>query len=428
MGFTKQLVKFASAEVPEAAAAMMRLSLFDWAACGIAGAQQPDFIPFRRAQMVEEGPAHVFGGDAAGAATAALLNGTLSHALDYDDTHFAHIGHPSVAVLPAVIALSETLDIPLTDAVDAATVGVEASIMVGVWLGRAHYQVGYHQTATAGAFGATLAATRLLGLDAGQTRNALGLCASMASGLKAQFGTMVKPLNAGLAARTGVEAALWAQAGMTAAQDGLEGPLGFGATHHGEAAEVKLPRKDWQISSISHKFHACCHGLHAMLEALGGADLTPDRIAGIRIRTHPRWMSVCNIDAPQTGLEVKFSYRHTAAMTLLGHGTGSVANFSDAVARDAGICALRDTIEVVEDDSLSETQAQVTLTLVSGEVRRLRHDLMAPMSLEMRSGKLRTKVMALLGEDAAERLWQAAIGTDLDELTACFWPDPQDQD
>ena len=165
-----------------------------------------------------------------------------------------------------------------------------------------------------------------------------------------------------------------------------------------------------------------------MLEALGGADLAPDRIAGIRIRTHPRWMSVCNIEAPQTGLEVKFSYRHTAAMTLLGNGTGSVANFSDAVARDAAICALRDTIEVVEDDSLSETQAQVTLTLVSGEVRRLRHDLMAPMSLEMRSGKLRTKVMALLGEDAAERLWQAAIGADLDELTACFGPDPQDQD
>lgn len=428
MGLTKQLVKFSGAEVPEAAAAMMRLSLFDWAACGVAGAQQPDFIPFRRAQMVEEGPSHVFGGDSAGAATAALLNGTLSHALDYDDTHFAHIGHPSVAVLPAVVALAETLDTPLTDAVDAAAIGVEASIMIGVWLGRAHYQVGFHQTATAGAFGATLAAARLLGLDAGQTRHALGLCASMASGVKAQFGTMAKPLNAGLAARTGVEAALWAQAGMTAAQEGLEGPLGFGATHHGEAAEVKLPRKDWQISTISHKFHACCHGLHAMLEALSGADLAPERIAGIRIRTNPRWISVCNIKAPETGLEVKFSYRHTAAMTLLGHGTGAVANFSDAVARDVEICVLRDMIEVVEDDSLSETQAQVTLTLTSGEVRRLRHDLMAPMSLEMRSGKLRTKVTALLGEEAAERLWQAAIGADLDELTACFGPDPQDQD
>ena len=420
MGITDQLIKFCVSEVPEEAAAMMRLSLFDWAACGIAGAAEPEFARFRSAQMTEDGPAHVFGGGNLGAASAALVNGTLSHALDYDDTHFAHIGHPSVAVLPAVLALAETLGTPLTEAIDAATIGVEGSVIVGVWLGRAHYQVGYHQTATAGAFGATLAAARLLGLDKGQTRNALGLCASMASGVKAQFGTMAKPLNAGLAARTGVEAALWAQAGMTAAEDGLGGPLGFGETHYGEAADVKIPRKDWQISSISHKFHACCHGLHAMLEALGGADVEAERIEAIKIRTHPRWMSVCNIAAPKTGLEVKFSYAHTGAMTLLRHGTGAIANFSDAVARDKDICALRNRIDVVEDDSLSETQSLITLTLVSGEVRRLRHDLMAPMTLEARSDKLRTKVRALLGDARAAALWQAAIGTDLDAVTECF--------
>ncbi|MEH6832588.1 MAG: MmgE/PrpD family protein [Sulfitobacter sp.] len=420
MSITEQLVKFSTVEVPEEAAAMMRLSLFDWAACGIMGAAEPEFASFCQAQIIEDGPAHVFGGEALGAAQAALVNGTLSHALDYDDTHFAHIGHPSVAVLPAVMALAETLDTPLTEAIDAATIGVEASVMVGVWLGREHYQVGFHQTATAGAFGATLAAARLLGLDKVQTRHALGLCASMASGVKAQFGTMAKPLNAGLAARTGVEAAVWAQAGMTAAEDGLAGPLGFGETHHGEAAEAKLPRKDWQISTISHKFHACCHGLHAMLEALGGANVDPERIGAIKIRTHPRWMSVCNIPAPKTGLEVKFSYAHTAAMTLLGHGTGAIASFSDEIARDKDIIALREKIEVVEDESLSETQSLITLTLESGEVRRLRHDLMTPITLDARSAKLRSKVNALLGEGRAEALWQAAIGTDLDAVTDCF--------
>ena len=417
MGITEQLVKFGTAEVPEAAAAMMRLSLFDWAACGIAGAAESEFAGFARAQMTEEGPAHVFGSDTAGAAAAALLNGTLSHALDYDDTHFAHIGHPSVAVLPAVMALSETLGTSLTEAVDAATIGVEASILTGVWLGRAHYQVGFHQTATAGAYGATLACARLLALDRAQTRHALGLCASMASGLKVQFGTMAKPLNAGLAARTGVEAALWAQAGMTAAADGLEA---FATTHHGEAVEVKLPRRDWQIITISHKFHACCHGLHAMLEALGAGAVPLDQLAGIRIRTHPRWMTVCNIPQPATGLEVKFSFAHTAAMVLLGHPTGAIASFSDAVARDPQICVLRDTIEVVPDETLDETQTQVTLTLTSGEVRRLRHDLMAPITLELRATRLRSKVQALLGETRMEPLWQAAIGDDLDAVTACF--------
>ena len=420
MGITEQLIKFSTAEVAEEAAAMMRLSLLDWAACGVAGAQEVEFAAFRGAQMVEDGPAHVFGGGTLGAAAAALVNGTLSHALDYDDTHFAHIGHPSVAVLPCVMALAETLDVSLNDAIDAATIGVEASIMVGVWLGRDHYQIGYHQTATAGAFGATLAAARLLALDKHQTRHALGLCASMASGVKAQFGTMAKPLNAGLAARTGVEAALWAQAGMTAAHDGLAGPLGFGKTHHAEAAEVKLPRKDWQISTISHKFHACCHGLHAMLEALNGAKTDADRIAGVKIRTHPRWMSVCNIEEPSTGLAVKFSYAHTAAMALLGHATGAVENFSDAIAKDKALHALRSKVEVVADETLSETQSQVTIRLETGEVRRLRHDLMAPMSLEERSEKLRMKVVALLGDGPADQLWQAVIGADLDAVTACF--------
>ena len=420
MGITEQLVKFSTAQVPEEAAAMMRLSLFDWVACGIAGAAEPEFAAFRRAQMVEEGPAHLFGGDAGGAATAALLNGTLSHALDYDDTHFVHIGHPSVAVLPAVMALSETLDTPLDEAVDAATIGVEASILTGFWLGRGHYQIGYHQTATAGAFGATLASARLLGLDKDQTRHALGLCASMASGIKAQFGTMAKPLNAGLAARSGVEAALWAQAGMTAAHDGLAGPLGFGETHHGAAAEFKLSVKEWQISSISHKFHACCHGLHAMLEALDTGKVEADRIAAIKIRTNPRWMSVCNIKEPATGLEVKFSYGHTAAMTVLGHATGAISNFSDEIARDVDVCAFREKIEVVEDDTLSETQSQVTLTLVTGEVRRLRHDLMTPITLEERSEKLRAKVNALLGDARAQALWQSVIGADLDAVTERF--------
>ena len=82
MGVTEQLVKFSTAEVAEEAAAMMRLSLFDWAACGIAGAAEPEFLKFRQAQIIEDGPAHVFGGGELGAAQAALVNGTLSHALD----------------------------------------------------------------------------------------------------------------------------------------------------------------------------------------------------------------------------------------------------------------------------------------------------------------------------------------------------------
>ncbi len=414
---TDQLIRFRKAEVPAEAAVMMRLSLFDWAACGIAGAQAGEFDDFAAAQSaMGTGLAQILGGGTATAPLAALVNGTLSHALDYDDTHFAHIGHPSVAVLPAVLALAQELRAPLDEVVDAATLGVEASILVGLWLGRSHYQVGYHQTATAGAFGAVMGCARLLELDKRQLRSALGLCASMASGLKSQFGTMAKPLNAGLAARTGVEATLWAQAGMTAAEDGLAGPLGFGPTHHGEAAEVGAPRGSWRITEISHKFHACCHGLHAMLEALRGADLDLEAVESIHIRTNPRWMSVCNIDAPTTGLAAKFSYAQTCAMALLGHDTGGIANFTDEITKDPEIVALRDKIRVSEEARLSETQSEVAVSFTGGAMRRLKHDLSAPLPLEVRAAKLQDKAVALLGEDHAEALWLAAQGDDLDAL------------
>ncbi|WP_299875872.1 MmgE/PrpD family protein [uncultured Sulfitobacter sp.] len=414
---TDQLLKFARATPPAEAQAMMRLSLLDWAACGIAGAREEDFSDFIRAGR-GQGACTVLGGHSAGPAAAALINGTLAHALDFDDTHFAHIGHPSVAVVPAVLALAQDVGASLDDVVEAATLGVEASILVGLWLGRDHYQIGYHQTATAGAFGATLATARLLGLDKAQMRHALGLCASMASGVKAQFGTMAKPLNAGLAARTGVEATLWAQAGMTAADDGLAGPLGFGETHHGAAVAVTPGKAPWHIGSISHKFHACCHGLHAMLEALRDADLDLSRVETIRIRTHPRWMSVCNIEAPTTGLEAKFSYAQTAAMALLGHDTGAIASFTDEITQDPEVVALRAKIRINDDPRLSETQAEVFVSMEGREMRRFRHDLMAPMTMEARAEKLRSKARGLLGEVRAEDLHKAVQGDSLSAFAA----------
>jgi len=418
---TDLLLRFTHTSVPDDATEMMRLSLFDWAACGIAGARDEAFPEVVDTQVaMSPGSNTVLGGGTSSAPTAALINGMLSHALDYDDTHFAHIGHPSVAVVPCVLALAEDIGADLDAMVAAAAVGVEASVLVGLWLGREHYQIGYHQTATAGAFGAVMGAVQLLGLDATQARHALGLCATMASGLKSQFGTMGKPLNAGLAARCGVEAALWAQAGVTGAQDGLAGPLGFGPTHHGAMQDVKLPGKRWRILDISHKFHACCHGLHAMLEAVQDTGLPASEIEAVHIRTHPRWMSVCNIEAPETGLAAKFSYKQTAAMALLGHDTSGIENFTDAITRDAEVIALRDRIQVSEEARLGEMQAEVSVTLAGGSIRRLRHDLAEPNSTEARSMKLRAKAKSLIGSDHAAALWDSAQGSSLRAFTTAI--------
>ena len=412
MNITDRLLTLAQAKTDAEALEMMQLSLADWAACGIAGAEDRAFDGFRATVTGQAGTgtATVFGGGRIPPAGAALINGTLSHALDYDDTHFAHIGHPSVAVVPAVLALAEERDIPFAEMCEAALTGVEASILVGQWLGRGHYQTGFHQTATAGAFGATLGAARLLELTPDQTRMALGLCASMASGLKSQFGTMAKPLNAGLAARNGVEAALWAAAGVTAASDGLAGPLGFGPTHHGSADETALPDAGSparQILQISHKFHACCHGLHAMLEAVSKKDIAAEHVDKIVISTHPRWMTVCNQQNPETGLAVKFSYRHTVAMALAGISTANIARYTDETACDPQLVALRERVTVQEDDTLSEMQARITVTNDDGSEMSGFHDLAAPVSLAERRSRLMRKAVALIGARRADTLWSA---------------------
>jgi 2-methylcitrate dehydratase PrpD len=261
-GITDSLAGFARDAAPAGPAAqVLRLSLLDWCAVAFAGRDEP-VARALRAQAREEGgapQAALVGAPVrAPARMAALVNGATSHALDYDDTHFAHIGHPSVAVIPAALAAGELAGASGADVQAAALVGAEASVRVGLWLGRGHYQAGFHQTATAGAFGATLAAARLLGLDHDQTVMALGLASTRASGLKGQFGTMGKPLNAGLAASTGVEAALWARHGVTSDTRGLEGPQGFGPTHHGAGAAGALDGlgRDWLFEGVHHKFHA----------------------------------------------------------------------------------------------------------------------------------------------------------------------------
>ena len=407
-GITEQLVAFARAEPDPDARAVMALSVLDWAACGVAGAAEGSFDGFVAAAHVA-GDCTQFAGGQGAPAAAALINGTLSHALDYDDTHFAHIGHPSVAVVSAALAAGQAAGASLDAIIDAALIGAEASVAVGIWLGRGHYQVGYHQTATAGAFGAIIAAGRLRGLSDVQMRHALGLCSTMASGLKSQFGTMGKPLNAGLAARCGIEAADWAAAGMTSADDGLAGPLGFGPTHHRAGDPVTLGA-DWRMTRVSHKFHACCHGLHATLEALADTDLTPD--STVEISTHPRWMTVCNIETPRTGLECKFSYAQVAAMAAHGLDTGDIAQFSDATAARADLAQFRTRVRVDTDESLTEMQARV---FVDGQAAF--HDLDAPIPLTDRQAKIMKKAHALVGT-RADDLWQAVQGNDLATFAA----------
>ena len=419
MSITRKISEFAAEipaqDLPDASLRMMQLSILDWAAVGIAGRDEA-VARITREMVLDEGgaPRATLIGSASRvpARAAALSNGTTSHALDYDDTHFAHIGHPSVAVIPAALAVAEERGLDGAAFQAAALIGVEASVRVGVWLGRNHYQTGFHQTATAGAFGAGMAAARLMGLDAQGCAMVLGLLATRASGLKSQFGTMGKPFNAGLAAANGVEAATLVARGMIANPDALECAQGFGPTHAGEDINSALEGigKDWLFDTISHKFHACCHGLHAVLEAgLTLAPLQADAIERIEVTTHPRWMTVCNQIAPTTGLGAKFSYGTVLAMQVLGHDTAVLDSYSDAVCADPAVQALRARVEVTADDSVAETATRLRVVLRDGAVRDATHDLNAPMTLEARQAKIQTKARSLLGAARADAIWASVV-------------------
>ncbi len=402
--------------ITEVAKRYASFSLFDWLVVGRAGTQQELSNIVRDMVLAEEGKpvASVFGATVKiPARAAALANGTISHALDYDDTHFAHIGHPSVGIYPAALAAGEAVDASLQSVCDAFLLGAEASCRFGMVLGRGHYQKGFHQTATAGAVGATIAAGRLLSLDRRQLQHALSLVATRASGLKSQFGSMGKPYNAGISASNGVEAAILAKAGFESCDDGLGGPQGFIETH-ADAPDfsvpfIRMPPEEFVFTDIKYKLHACCHGTHAMIEALLELLQQRDRkttgLKRIDVRTNARWLKVCDIKQPRTGLEVKFSYAYLAAMVFAGYDTTSEKTYVD------GLCAeqiLRNTallVNVTGEPDMSDTAAQVRVKWQDGTTTEASHEIAHQPALSVTERRLRQKATSLLGNIAAENIW-----------------------
>lgn len=406
-GFLADLALMPERRLPPDMLALARLSVLDWLVCGLAGRAEPladKMRLFARAEA-KSGSASLFGGFSAPPRLAAMVNGAVSHALDYDDTHFDHVGHLSVGVMPAALALAEDRDASAAGICAAFLLGAEGAIRLGRVLGAAHYNRGFHQTATAGAFGAALAAGRLAGLDARGIRRALGLCATRASGLKSQFGTMGKPLNAGLAAANGVEAVQLAALGFTTAADGIFGPQGFVETHSDapDPAALRADPEGFRFRENRYKFHACCHGLHAMIEGLRAACPTPPdpgQVARVVVRTAPRWLRVCDIKRPGTGLEVKFSYGWLAAMVLTGRDTGDERIYTDALAIDPGLGDLAARVEISGDPGLTDQQVRGEVVLTDGRRSGFDHDLSQAVPAPILRARLQAKARSLLGAGA----------------------------
>jgi 2-methylcitrate dehydratase PrpD len=284
------------------------------------------------------------------AAEAALLNGTAGHALDFDDVADEIKGHPSVVLVSALLALAEARGSSGRDLLEAYAVGFEVACAIARGLPvEAHYRRGWHATATVGILAAVAGAGRLLELDQGRIQNALGIAASMASGSRQNFGTMTKPLHAGLVARDAVLAAELAAGGFTADPHQLEGPLGYFAQYgvDPQVFEVQAALEQPRVlleHGLNVKKYPCCYGTHRMADAaltLRERGLRAGDVRSIAISVELDGLGAIIHHQPATGLQGKFSGEYVVAACLLD-GAVRLSTFTDdAVARDEAQSLLR---------------------------------------------------------------------------------------
>ena len=432
IGLTRALARRALAiryeDIPEDVREWARQCALDMVGVAIAGLDDP-LVRILAAELAETGGTGVAG--VPGLATrlpatqAALLHGTAAHALDYDDVNLAMPGHPSVAILPAVLALAEERGSSGAAVLAAFVAGYETACRVGEVISPGHYDVlGFHPTGTVGVFGAAAAAAHLMGLDEERALHALGIAATQAAGLKSMFGTMCKPLHAGRAAEAGLFAARLAARGFTARPDSIECAQGFAATHSPDFNPKKGladPPGGWHIRHNLFKYHAACYLTHAGIETgrklRAAHGFRPEDIAAVTLRIDQATDRVCNIAAPTTGLEAKFSLKLTAAMALAGTETGSLDAFTAATAADPALVALRDRVVIDFQAGWPYTRTEMDVRLKDQTTLHATHDAGVPADDVAAQGvRLTSKFMALvapiLGVTAAEDLCATIRGLD----------------
>ena len=382
---TARLGSFAINAAPPAMARVMAArALLDTVGVALAGAMEPvSRIARRVVEQDGSGPCRVLGTTLhASPGNAALANGTAAHALDYDDMCFVSLAHPSAPLVSAALAAAETAGASGAALLDAYVAGFELEGRLGRAMNPRHYQRGWHCTSTLGTIGAAAAAARLLGLDAEAAGHALAIAASEASGLKENFGTMVKPLHAGLAARNGVLAAQLAKAGLTASAAAIDGPQGFLAAMDSEHAALDGVVGDlgtrWEIldTGITVKLYPSCAGTHPALDAL--LDLkrregfSGDDVEAVEIGVDPIVPTILIYDRPSSGLEAKFSMPFCAAAAIV-RGRVGLETFHASEITDPAIVAMQARVMMRIDPALDAsaaplTQARVTVRLREGRV------------------------------------------------------------
>ncbi|MGB7631550.1 MAG: MmgE/PrpD family protein [Candidatus Deferrimicrobium sp.] len=336
----------------------------DWLACDLAG---KDARPVRILQGFADamgpagGPSEILvSRKRTSPFFAALVNGGASHVAEQDDVHNGSVFHPGTVVFPAVVALAQQTGASGKEVIAAAVTGYEAGIRVGEYLGRSHYKV-FHTTGTAGTIAAAVAAARLLGLDPGKMRNAIGNAGTQAAGLWEFLRDAAdsKQLHAAKAASDGLLSACLARDGFTGASRVLEGEQGMAAGMSRDADPARLTDglgTRWAIAETSFKFHACCRHIHpsadALLALVRRHRLSAGDIVQVRAHVHQAAIDVLRpVTDPQTVHQSKFSMGF--ALALIAHyGRAGLGEFTEAALRDPSVREFLPRVTMVRDEEI----------------------------------------------------------------------------
>jgi 2-methylcitrate dehydratase PrpD len=383
---------------------------------GIAGADYPSLRGVIRSSTQGGGPP----GLRLSPALAALANGTAGHALDFDDIGLG-AGHVSVAVMPAALAVAELVGATGAGFIEAMVLGYEVAARltrVAPDAVSGPYEYGFHKPSVYAVFGGTAACARLLGLDADATAAALGIAASSAGGLRVNFGTMTKPLHAGLASRTAVEAALLARSGLSANPAALEGRFGwFDAVcrSEGDLAAVVDGLGAGGPFAVEEGFvfkrFPCCGANHAAIEAVlelvERHDLRPSEVESLDVAIEARYLNEVLVHPwPATPLEGKFSLAYNVAGALADRAVTIDTFTAD---RLGALAVLRDRIRTIPDPALPRDAAVVAVRTTDGRDLRLDHrgirgGLDDPLSWADLADKFRSNTARFLKDSAADEV------------------------
>jgi 2-methylcitrate dehydratase PrpD len=356
---------------------------------------------------------------------AAVINGISGHVFEYDDTTPMNYIHPTPPVASALLAYASASRTAGKDFLHAFIMGFEAESRVGNAVYPAHYNAGWHITATAGVFGAAAAIGKLLDLSTQQMIWAMGLAAT------------AKSFHAGHAARNGYLSAVLAKSDFTAGEQGIESPRGFAPVLASKYDLSKITAglgEDFQIRYNTYKPYPCGIVVHPTID--GAIELhrahhpDPDSIKTVRVRVNPLVLDLCNKRNITQGLDSKYSIYHSAALGLV-RGKAGIHEFSDAAANDPVIRRVRELVVPIGDPSITEDQSHIDVELTDGRtlsyfVKESLGNIRRPLSDAQLEGKFRDQAVPTLSASKVDALiglcWKIDQLDDVNELVRATIP------